>query len=102
MGRERLCSVLRKVTYLPHTSTLITLEFMTELDAPEAELYPTSPELSDDWESFSFQINDAVYTLPLPLADFLDDGWVISAEDAGLSLPGAEGRMRPMNGNGSR
>ena len=84
-------ALFAKVTYLPHTSTLITLEFMTELDAPEAELYPTSPELSDDWESFSIQINDAVYTLPLPLADFLDDGWVISAEDAGLSLPGAEG-----------
>jgi hypothetical protein len=84
-------ALFAKVTYLPHTSTLITLEFMTEFDAPEAELYPTSPELSDDWESFSIQINDAVYTLPLPLADFLDDGWVISAEDAGLSLAGAEG-----------
>lgn len=84
-------ALFAKVTYLPHTSTLITLEFMTELDAPEAELYPTSPELPNDWESFSIQINDAVYTLPLPLADFLDDGWVISAEDAGLSLPGAEG-----------
>ena len=52
----------------------MTLEFMTELDAPEAELYPTSPELSDDWESFSIQINDAVYTLPLPLRIFLTTG----------------------------
>ena len=42
-----------KVTYLPHTSTLMTLEFMTELDAAGLELYPPSPELPNDWESFS-------------------------------------------------
>ena len=80
-----------KVTYLPHTSTLMTLEFMTELDAAGLELYPPSPELPNDWESFSIQINDTVYTLPVPLAAFLDDGWEISEEDAGLSLAGAEG-----------
>lgn len=80
-----------KVTYLPHTSTLMTLEFMTELDAAGLELYPPSPELPNDWESFSIQINDTVYTLPAPLAAFLDDGWEISEEDAGLSLAGAEG-----------
>ena len=84
-------NLFAKVTYLPHTSTLMTLEFMTELDASGAELYPPSPELPNDWESFSIQINDTVYTLPVPLAAFLDDGWVISAEDAGLSLAGAEG-----------
>ena len=80
-----------KVTYLPHTSTLMTLEFMTELDAAGLELYPPSPELSNDWKKFSIQINDTVYTLPVPLAAFLNDGWVISEEDAGLSLAGAEG-----------
>lgn len=80
-----------KVTYLPHTSTLMTLEFMTELDAAGLELYPPSSELPNDWESFSIQINDTVYTLPVPLAAFLDDGWEISEEDAGLSLAGAEG-----------
>jgi len=80
-----------EVTYLPHTSTLMTLEFMTELDAAGLELYPPSPELPNDWESFSIQINDTVYTLPVPLAAFLDDGWEISEEDAGLSLAGAEG-----------
>lgn len=80
-----------KVTYLPHTSTLMTLEFMTELDAAGLELYPPSPELPNDWKNFSIQINDTVYTLPVPLAAFLDDGWEISEEDAGLSLAGAEG-----------
>lgn len=80
-----------KVTCLPHTSTLLTLEFLTELDAAAAELYPPSPELPKDWESFAIQINDAVYPLPVPLAAFLDDGWVISEEDAGLTLPGAPG-----------
>ena len=84
-------NLFAKVTYLPHTSTLMSLEFMTELDASGAELYPPSPELPNDWESFSIQINDTVYTLPVPLAAFLDDGWVISEEDAGLSLAGAEG-----------
>ena len=79
-----------KVTYLPHTSTLMTLEFMTELDTAGAELYPPSPELPNDWESFSIQINDTVYTLPVPLAVFLDDGWVISEEDVDIYLAGAD------------
>ena len=79
-----------KVTYLPHTSTLMTLEFMTELDAAGAELYPPSPELPNGWESFSIQINDTVYTLPVPLAVFLDDGWVISEEDVDIYLAGAD------------
>ena len=46
-------NLFAKVTYLPHTSTLMSLEFMTELDASGAELYPPSPELPNDWESFS-------------------------------------------------
>ena len=79
-----------KVTYLPHTSTLMTLEFMAGLDAAGAELYPPSPELPNGWESFSIQINDTVYTLPVPLAVFLDDGWVISEEDVDIYLAGAD------------
>ena len=79
-----------KVTYLPHTSTLMTLEFMAELDAAGAELYPPSPELPNGWESFSIQINDTVYTLPVPLAAFLNDGWVISEEDVDIYLAGAD------------
>ena len=79
-----------KVTYLPHTSTLMTLEFMAELDAAGAELYPPSPELPNGWESFSIQINDTVYTLPVLLAVFLDDGWVISEEDVDIYLAGAD------------
>ena len=31
-------------------------------------IVPTIPELPNDWESFSIQINDTVYTLPVPLA----------------------------------
>lgn len=34
-------SLFAKVTYLPHTDTLMTLEYVTELDA--SELYPPSP-----------------------------------------------------------
>ena len=83
-------NLFAKVTYLPHTSTLMTLEFMTELDAAWA-VYPPSPELPNDWKSFSIQINDTVYKLPVSLASFLEDGWEISEENTGLSLAGAEG-----------
>lgn len=79
-----------KVFYLPHTSALMTLEFITELDASAAELYPPSADLPKNWESFSVQINNTVYTLPVPLADFLDAGWKIAEEDDGLYLAGAD------------
>ena len=36
-------NLFAKVTYLPHTSTLMSLEFMTELDASGAEFVPTIP-----------------------------------------------------------
>ena len=91
LWRENDYRLFAKVTYLPHTSTLMTLELITEFDTAAEELYPPSPELPNDWESFSLQINDVVYTLPVPLAAFLDDGWMISEEDAVLSLSGAQG-----------
>ena len=84
-------SLFAKVTYLPHTSTLMALEFSTEFGAAAVELYPPSHELPNDWESFSVQINDTVYTLPVPISVFFDDGWEISEEDAGLSLTGVDG-----------
>lgn len=83
-------NLFAKVTYLPHTSTLIMNEFITELDPSVAELYPSSSELPNNWKSFSIQINDTVYTLPVPLTAFLDNGWKISDEDAGLYLVGAD------------
>ena len=84
-------SLFAKATYLPHTSAVMALEFSTEFNAAVAELYPPSPKLPNDWESFSIQINDTVYTLPVPLSAFLDDGWEISEEDAGLYLADADG-----------
>ena len=84
-------SLFAKVTYLPHTSKLMTLEFSTEFGAAAAELYPPSPELPNDWESFSIQINDMVYTLPVPISVFLDDGWEVSEENAVLYLAGVDG-----------
>ena len=66
----------------------MALEFITELDASAAELYPPSANLPDNWKSFSIQVNNTVYTLPLPVTAFLDDGWKISEKDAGLSLVG--------------
>lgn len=48
-------------------------------------------DLPNDWESFSIQINDRVYALPVSISAFLDDGWEISEEDAGLYLAGADG-----------
>ena len=101
LGRKRLregralwsgndYNLYAKVSYLPHTSTVMTLEFITELDGPTGELFPASDDLPKDWESFSIQINSDVYTFPTPLVDFLDDGWKLSEEDEGLFLDGAD------------
>ncbi len=82
--------LIAKVSYLPHTSTLISLEFLMDFNAGLLEdSYPTAENLSEDWTDFSIQINDTVYTLPVPLAVFLDDGWKLSEEDANLRLTGA-------------
>lgn len=83
-------NLFAKVSYLPHTSTLMTLEFITKLDASTADLYPPSAALPDNWNSFSIQINSNVYTLPVPLTTFINDGWKISEDDAGLYLAGAD------------
>ena len=67
-------ALFAKVTYLPHTSTLITLEFMTELDAPEAELYPTSPELSMIGKVFPSRSMTRCIRCRFPLRIFLTTG----------------------------
>lgn len=79
-----------KVTYLPYTETVIALQYLPGLDEEAEYLFPPSANLPDDWESFSIQINDNVYSLPAPLSDFLKNGWMISDEDAGLQLPGRD------------
>ena len=81
-------SLFAKGTYLPHTGTLMTLEYSTELDV--SELSPPSPDLPNDWKSFSIQINDRVYTVPVSVSAFLNDGWESSEEDAGLYPAGAD------------
>ena len=88
---ENEYNLFAKVSYLPHTSTLMTLEFITELDSSAAGLYPSSSELPDNWESFFIQINNTVYTLPVSLTAFLDTGWKVSEDDAGLYLAGVDG-----------
>ena len=94
-GREMLWStedyeLFAKVSYLPHTSTLMTLDFFTDHDELLAKLYPSSPGLPEDWESFSIQINDIVYALPTPITAFLRTGWSIAEEDSQLHLAGAD------------
>ena len=79
-----------KVVYLPHTDVVMSLQYLSGLDEQSAELFSPSAGLPDDWESFAIQINDKVYSLPVPLAAFLEDGWVIAKEDAKLQLSGAE------------
>ena len=80
-----------KVTYLPHMKVLLELEWLTGLDTQVDELYPPRPELPDDWQSFSVQINGMVYTLPMPLSTFLESGWQMEEDAAGLVLESAEG-----------
>lgn len=79
-----------KVSYLPHTETAMTLKFLKNLDEQAAKLYPPTADLPDDWKSFSIQINDAVYSLPIPLTTFLEDGWQLSDEAAGQQISGAK------------
>ena len=70
---------------------LLELEWLTGLDTQVDELYPPRPELPDDWQSFSVQINGMVYTLPMPLSTFLESGWQMEEDAAGLVLESAEG-----------
>lgn len=79
-----------KVTYLPHSKTVMSVEYGTELEAQARELFPASSELPNGWESFALEINQVVYTLPAPLSDFLENGWSIAEEDAGIQLEGAD------------
>lgn len=79
-----------KVTYLPHTDVVLSLRYMPALDEQSQKLFPPSDALPDDWKSFALQINDKVYTLPLPLSVFLKDGWKTDEESSGLMLPGAD------------
>lgn len=79
-----------KAEYLPHTDIVLSLEYLTRLDEQAGELFPPADGLPDDWESFSIQINGKTYSLPAPLSAFLEDGWIIAEEDAGLRLSGAD------------
>ena len=82
--------LVAKVSYMPYTSTLMSLEFISDFSTSSLEdSYPPADNLPQNWDSFSIQINDAVYTLPVPLSVFLDAGWNVSEEDANLQLPGA-------------
>ena len=82
--------ILAKAAYLPHTSVLMTLEYIEELDEAGRELYLPNPELPNNWDSFAVQIDDDVYTIPCRLTDFLENGWSLSEEDTDNRLVGAD------------
>lgn len=83
-------SLHAKVAYLPHTDVVMSLEYLPALDEVARALYPSSPDLPENWDSLAIQINDSVYTLPQPLSDFLDDGWTFAdPADAERTLAGA-------------
>ena len=82
--------IIAKAAYLPHTSVLITLEYMEELDGAGREMYLPNPELPNNWDSFSIQIDDDVYTIPCRLSDFLENGWSLSEGDPDSRLAGAD------------
>lgn len=77
-----------EISYLPHTSTLMTLRYISNPDFSPETAYPASASLPEHKDSFSLQINDEVYKLPTPITTFLDDGWIVSEEDAGMNLAG--------------
>ena len=77
-----------KVRYLPYTNVVMTVEFIDSIDDDAYALFPS--QLSDDWHSFSIEICDKVYSVPLPLSDFLNDGWVLEDEYVDYQLEGAD------------
>lgn len=80
-----------KAVYLPHTEVLFSLEYITNLDEQADKLYPALPSLPDDWRSFSIQINNAVYSLPVSLSDFFSNGWYIKeGQDVPRKLQGTD------------
>ena len=42
---------------------------------PELDQETTPGELSDDLDSFMFSLNGVVYTLPVPIAQLMANGW---------------------------
>ena len=81
---------IAKAAYLPHTSVLIALEYMEDLDGAGREMYLPNPELPNNWNSFAIQIDDDVYTIPCRLSDFLENGWSLSEGDPDSRLAGAD------------
>ncbi len=79
-----------KVIYLPNTSVVMSFELLDNLDNTLIDQYPVSDDLGDDWTSFSIEINDTTYNLPLNLNEFIDDGWQIIPEDQDIILVGYE------------
>ena len=71
---ENNFSLFAKVTYLPHTSTLMTLELMTELDAAAAELYPASLNSRMIGKVFLFRLMIRFIHYRFPLRPFLMTG----------------------------
>lgn len=63
-----------KVTYLPYTDVIISLQYLSELDDQSSDLFPHSANLPNNWESFTIQFSDKIYFLPTPLTTFLENG----------------------------
>ena len=82
--------IIAKAVYLPHTSVLVTLEYLEDLDGSGRERYLPNPELPNNWDSFAIQIDDDVYTIPCRLSDFLENGWSLSEGDPDSRLAGAD------------
>ena len=77
-----------EISYLPHTSTLMSLAYTSNPDLRADFIKSASSSLPERWDSFCVQIGERVYELPTPITTFLKDGWKVSEEDAGMKLAG--------------
>ena len=72
---------MARVVYLPSCNAIYDISFVDSIGEELNTLFPASTDLPATWESFSVELNNTVYSLPLPLRDFLDNGWTYEGND---------------------
>lgn len=75
-----------RVDYYPATEVVDNIEFMYEPDEGAMELYEPSETLSDNWDSYCFEVNGEVYHIATPVSSFLENGWTFENEGDGEKI----------------
>ena len=83
-----------RVDYYPATEVVDNIEFMYEPDEGAMELYEPSETLSDNWDSYCFEVNGEVYHIATPVSSFLENGWTFENEGDGEKIIVANERLK--------